>query len=120
MGQQKTSCADDLLTGILRRQNMHHLESFTGFYQKAKTLRFDLIPIGNTLKKINRNGILKMNLALAERYKRIKNTIDSYHKEFIENRLSLLSGDNAFEDLLAEYVDEKMEERKNEMFAVRC
>jgi len=84
---------------------MNNLEMFTGLYQKSKTLRFELIPVGKTMENIEKNGILEKDAALAESYKRMKKTIDCFHKEFIDKRLALLSDNKTFETSLQKYFD---------------
>ena len=63
-------------------------EKFINKYQVSKTLRFELIPQGNTLENIKKNGILDEDEHRAESYKIVKEIIDRYHKAFIEDTLS--------------------------------
>ena len=59
------------------------MESFVCLYPITKTLRFELIPIGDTLKNIEKTDLsLETNQGL----KAIKNekTLDEYHEHFIE------------------------------------
>lgn len=57
---------------------------FSNRYQLSKTLRFELIPQGNTLEHIQNKGLLTQDEQRAESYKKMKNTIDGFHKHFIE------------------------------------
>lgn len=85
---------------------MKDLKQFTNLYQVAKTLRFELEPIGRTKENIERNGILKRDKQRATSYKTIKKVIDEYHKAFIESMLDnfeLNLVDNGNLDSLEEY-----------------
>lgn len=85
---------------------MKGLEQFTNLYQVAKTLRFELEPIGRTKDNIERNGILERDKQRATSYKTIKKVIDEYHKDFIESMLDnfeLNLVDNGNLDSLEEY-----------------
>lgn len=62
----------------------NNLSSFTNQYQLSKSLRFELIPIGNTLENINNKGFLKKDSDRATSYQMMKKTIDGFHKYFIE------------------------------------
>lgn len=53
-------------------------------YSVQKTLKFELIPQGNTLKNIEKSNILKIDEHRAEVCKRVKKYYDEYHKYFIE------------------------------------
>jgi CRISPR-associated protein Cpf1 len=60
---------------------------FTNQYSVSKTLRFELVPIGQTLKNIEKKGLINKDTERAESYKKLKKTIDEYHKHFIEMAL---------------------------------
>ncbi len=49
----------------------------------SKTLRFELKPVGKTLKNIQKKGLIAQDETRAEEYKKVKDIIDSYHKAFI-------------------------------------
>ncbi len=66
---------------------MKDLTQFTNLYSVSKTLRFELKPVGATLGNIQKNGIIEKDTALAASYKKMKNTIDEFHKDFIERTL---------------------------------
>lgn len=57
-------------------------------YSVSKTLRFELIPQGKTLHFIKKRGILTQDTVRAHDYKRCKELIDEYHKNYIEEKLS--------------------------------
>lgn len=63
------------------------LDRFTHKYQLSKTLRFELIPQGETGKFIKEKGLVQKDETLADDYKDVKKYIDEYHKHFIENAL---------------------------------
>lgn len=63
------------------------MEQFTNLYPVSKTLRFELQPIGKTKENIERGGILQRDERRAQDYKKVKEFIDEYHKQFIKDRL---------------------------------
>lgn len=67
---------------------MKTLADFTGLYQVSKTLRFELIPVGETLRHIEEKGIIEADTKLAESYQLMKETIDDFHKDFIDRALT--------------------------------
>ena len=69
---------------------MKQLKELTGLYSLSKTLRFELEPIGNTLRHIEAKGIITQDEQRAEEYKKVKDIIDRYHKKFITMCLSSL------------------------------
>lgn len=62
---------------------MKDLSQFTNVYPVSKTLRFKLIPQGKTLDFIEQRGLISEDEHRAESYKKMKKTIDEYHKWFI-------------------------------------
>lgn len=79
------------------------LENFINQYSLAKTLRFELKPVGKTLEHIEAKGLLAQDEVRSEEYKEVKTVIDKYHKAFI---------DEALENLLLS----KLEEYEAEFF----
>ena len=63
-------------------------EQFINRYPLSKTLRFSLIPIGETENNFNKNLLLKKDKQRAENYEKVKGYIDRFHKEYIESVLS--------------------------------
>jgi CRISPR-associated protein Cpf1 len=63
------------------------LTDFTNLYSLSKTLRFELIPQGKTLKHIQEKGLIEQDKHRADSYKRLKKIIDEYHKSFIDQSL---------------------------------
>lgn len=66
------------------------LQAFSNKYPVAKTLRFELKPVGKTLAHINKKGFIEEDESLAQNYKNMKKTIDVYHKDFISRALSTI------------------------------
>lgn len=64
---------------------MKKLGEFSKLYPVSKTLRFELIPIGKTAETIAKNGIIANDTDLASSYKKMKKTIDRFHKSFIDS-----------------------------------
>src|SRR6266498_1712131 len=63
-------------------------KEFTNQYRLSKTLRFELVPQGDTLRFVKEKGLLQQDEKRAEDYKQAKKLIDEYHKDFIEQVLS--------------------------------
>lgn len=63
-------------------------EQFINRYPLSKTLRFSLIPIGETENNFNKNLLLEKDKHRAENYEKVKGYIDRFHKEYIESVLS--------------------------------
>lgn len=82
------------------------ITQFTHLYSLSKTLRFELRPMGDTLAHIIQSGILEQDTHRAESYKKVKEIIDRYHKEFMEKALKNFEfqmNDNGKKDSLSEY-----------------
>ena len=101
---------------------MRDLERFTNTYSVSKTLRFELIPVGKTQENIERKGIIDADTKLAESYKKMKKTIDEFHKYFIDEALTgaELTG---LQDFCALYTagaeEKKTEEYKKKYRAIK-
>lgn len=67
---------------------MNNFHDFTNLYSLSKTLRFELIPIGETKNNIVSKGFLSNDKRRAEDYKRAKQIIDDYHKAYIDRSLA--------------------------------
>lgn len=63
------------------------IEQFTNRYPLDKTLRFSLIPIGETEKHFNEKNLLGKDDQRAEDYKKVKGDIDEYFKVLIDDVL---------------------------------
>lgn len=63
-------------------------EQFINRYPLSKTLRFSLIPVGETENNFNKNLLLEKDKQRAENYKKVKGYIDRFHKEYIESVLT--------------------------------
>lgn len=60
------------------------MKNFINKYQLSKTLRFQLIPQGKTLEHIQNKGLISKDQERAKSYQKMKETIDGFHKYFIE------------------------------------
>jgi CRISPR-associated protein Cpf1 len=83
-------------------KTFNDLSSFTNLYSLSKTLRFELIPQGNTLEMIEQHGLLIKDETRAENYKKVKKIIDEYHKDFINKAIEGLVL-NGLEDFILLY-----------------
>ncbi|MBE5923848.1 MAG: type V CRISPR-associated protein Cpf1 [Lachnospiraceae bacterium] len=84
-------------------------DSFTGVYPVQKTLRFELIPVGETQEHIEKKGYLVTDEHRADSYKKVKKIIDRYHKDFIESVLGQIQLDG-----LEEYAKLYYEKQRND------
>lgn len=66
---------------------MKTINDFTNLYQLSKTMRFKLIPIGETIKHFMQSGILEEDEHRAKSYQEVKKIIDDYHKAYIDRML---------------------------------
>ena len=62
-------------------------DDYTKQYSVSKTLKFELIPQGETLENILKTGVLGEDEHRQESYKKVKKLIDEYHKVFISEAL---------------------------------
>lgn len=72
---------------------MSKLSTFNEHFQKTLTLRNELVPVGKTLENIISSNVLINDEKRSEDYKKAKEIIDSYHREFIEKSLSSVNVD---------------------------
>jgi CRISPR-associated protein Cpf1 len=77
-----------------------NISDFSNLYSLSKTLRFELIPQGETLSNIQNHGLLIKDETRAESYKKVKKIIDEYHKDFINRALEGLHLDKLDDFLL--------------------
>lgn len=69
-------------------ENRKNFQEFTNVYPFAKTLRFELKPIGETNEHIKKKGFITEDTVRAEDYEKAKKIIDKYHIRFIGEVLS--------------------------------
>lgn len=62
-------------------------ENLINLYPLSKTLRFSLIPVGDTEVQFNKKLLLESDEKRAEDYKKVKQYMDEYHKFYIESIL---------------------------------
>lgn len=72
---------------------MTQFEDFTNLYQVSKTLRFELIPQGKTLKHIQEQGFIEEDKARNDHYKELKPIIDRIYKTYADQCLQLVQLD---------------------------
>jgi CRISPR-associated protein Cpf1 len=93
------------MTNYKNRKIMQYSD-FSNIYSQSITLRFGLIPQGETLQHIQENGLLEQDARRAEDYVKVKKLIDEYHKTFIERVLKgfkLKVDEDGGKDSLEEY-----------------
>lgn len=102
---------------------MNTFEKFTKTYPLSKTLRFELIPIGQTKENIIRSGLLEQDEHRDASYQQVKKIIDEYHKAFIENvlenvRLAYTSEGkkNSLEEFYTDYMCKSKDETQKKHF----
>ena len=64
-----------------------YYEELTKKYSLSKTIRNELIPIGKTLENIHQNNILAIDEKRKNDYERVKQIMDMYHKQLINEAL---------------------------------
>lgn len=79
------------------------LSTFTNQSKLSKTLRFRLIPQGNTLENFKADRILEGDKKRASDYPEMKRIMDDYHKHYIENQLSKFAFESDVLLKIAEY-----------------
>ena len=95
-----------------------NLSNFTNRYSNSKTLRFELIPQGKTLEHIYSKGLINQDQQRAESYQKMKQTIDEFHKYFIELAMQQvqLTQLPAFQDLYFAPAEQKREDKFKKEF----
>ena len=79
---------------------MKKTEQFINQYSLSKTLRFRLIPQGNTQKNFELNNMLQEDEQRAEHYALAKKIIDGYHRHYIDSVLSDVATVKGFDGFL--------------------
>ena len=98
-------------------------EDFTHQYPLSKTLRFEAIPIGATLRNFIDKGLLERDKHRAESYVKVKKLIDECHKAFIDRVLNDgglnyddKGEDNSLMEYHALYSNQKKDEAAQDRF----
>ena len=60
------------------------LGDFTGLYQVAETLTFELQPQGKTAENLKKSGLLEQDFKRAEDYPEVKSFLDEQHKQLLQ------------------------------------
>lgn len=63
---------------------MKEIKELTGLYSLTKTIGVELKPIGKTQELIEAKKLIEQDDQRAEDYKIVKDIIDRYHKDFID------------------------------------
>ncbi len=92
------------------------MKNFINQYSLSKTLRFELIPQGKTLENIKNKGLITKDQTRADSYQKMKETIDGFHKHFIEIAMSQveLTKLDEFTELYTKSSEEKKKDEKFE------
>lgn len=87
---------------------------FTNLFSLQKTLRFELIPVGNTARKIQElqegedSTLLQRDTERARRYQKAKRMIDAYHRLHIEEALPLVDFEKLCLKETLEYIQDNI------------
>ncbi len=65
----------------------NNFSNFTNLYELSKTLIFELKPVGETTKLLEKNKVFKKDETVNQAYHKIKPYLDQLHIEFIEESL---------------------------------
>lgn len=96
-------------------QKTTNMKTFTSKFQLSKTLRFELRPIGTTLENIKKKGLVTEDQKRAISYKKMKKSIDDYHKYFIGLALGNLKLSH-LKDFTRFYFEKNIEKKKSESY----
>lgn len=91
-------------------------DSLTGFFPLTKTLPVKLTPIGNTLHNMQVNEVIEADEQLLQKFTRLKQMADDYHREFIAKVLenfTLKLHSDGHDDSLEEYAEMFDSDRRN-------
>jgi hypothetical protein len=96
---------------------MKTLSEFTNLYELSKTLRFELRPIGETEKMLEKNEVFRKDEIRKQKYEETKPFFNKLHQEFIQEALSgsSLVGLDEYYTLLIKWQNEKEKEAKNKI-----
>lgn len=81
---------------------MRKIDWFTNQYSLSKTLRFKLLPVGETFKNFELNKMLEEDEKRAKSYTIVKKLMDDYHRKFIESCFTAFTSSNALNSFLNE------------------
>ena len=100
-----------------------NFDDFKRLYPLKKTLRFEAKPIGATLKKIIKSGLLEEDEHRAQSYVKVKKLIDEYHKAFIDRVLNdgcltieSKGKQDSLEEYFESYISKSNDENANKTF----
>ncbi|MGN1280677.1 MAG: type V CRISPR-associated protein Cas12a/Cpf1, partial [Succinivibrio sp.] len=67
---------------------MASLTEFTNKFSKQLTIRNELLPVGNTLENIQKNGLVEKDESLNENYHQAKKIVDDFLRDYISRCLN--------------------------------
>lgn len=94
---------------------MKKIENFTNEYSLQKTLRFKLVPQGETLQRFREARLLEEDELRAANYKKIKGYLDRYYKNFIASVLPSVRLDGVKEYADLYFASDKSAAQRKEM-----
>lgn len=96
---------------------MSLFEKFTNLYELSKTLRFELKPVGNTRKMLEKNKVFTKDKVIDDNYHKIKYYFDILHREFVKESLENtdLSYQNYYNALQNYYIERKKISKSKEL-----
>lgn len=94
---------------------MKKIENFTNEYSLQKTLRFKLVPQGETLQRFREARLLEEDKLRAANYKIIKGYLDRYYKDFIASVLPSVRLDGVKEYADLYFASDKSDAQRKEM-----
>lgn len=105
------------------QKQLKNFEKFTNLYELSKTLRFELKPVGETLKfldfdKQEKKKYFPKDKEKAKNYQRIKYYIDLLHRDFIKKALTKFKDESNEIDLkkyFKNFKDNKTEDKGNKL-----
>lgn len=99
----------------MKKNQVFH--QFENLYPVSKTLKFELLPVGETERHILENRILESDEDKNENAKKVKKIMDDYHKKYITHQLKdfRLTGLDTYYELYIkqEKTDEEFETLRN-------
>ncbi len=89
--------------------NQSVFKDFTNLYELSKTLRFELKPVGKTLRMLEDAKVFKTDELIQKKYEQTKPFINKLHQEFVKESLEgrSLEGLESYQDILKEWQKDK-------------
>ncbi|MFH1188265.1 MAG: type V CRISPR-associated protein Cas12a/Cpf1 [bacterium] len=89
--------------------NKNVFDKFTNQYALSKTLRFELVPVGNTQKILEDENVFEKDRIIREKYEKTKPYFDRLHRAFIKGSLAgkKIEGLDEYFDVFEKYQKNK-------------